>query len=88
VGADHSRDFELIPRFSLLDQEQLLSAQQSLLGIMNDFVYLADAGRSPTNTTDLLELSHQLAHIPCGPLYRSQVSPDREIIAYIREHSR
>ena len=54
---------------------------------MNDFTYLAQAGRTPKQTTDLLELSLTIAKTPCGPHYRSHISPDREIIAYIADHS-
>jgi hypothetical protein len=55
---------------------------------MNDFAYLADAYRTPKKSIDLLDLSRRLAQTPCGPLYRSHVSPDREINAYLTEHTR
>jgi hypothetical protein len=64
------------------------TTNRSVLGTMNDFAYLADAHRAPNKTTDLLQMSLHLAQTPCGPLYRSRISPDREIIAYIAEHAR
>jgi len=53
------------------------TANRSVLGTMNDFAYLAEAQPTAKNPTDLLELSLRLARTPCGPLYRSNVSPDR-----------
>jgi hypothetical protein len=64
------------------------TANRSVLGTMNDFALLAEAHRTAKNPTDLLELSLRLARTPCGPLYRSHISPDREITAYITEHTR
>jgi hypothetical protein len=64
------------------------TASRSVLGSMNDFAYLADAHRTPKKPIDLLELSLRLAQTPCGPLYRSHVSPDRELTAYVTEHTR
>jgi hypothetical protein len=64
------------------------TANRSVLGSMNDFAYLADACRTPEKSIDLLDLSLRLARTPFGPLYRSHISPDREIIAYAAEHTR
>jgi hypothetical protein len=63
------------------------TASRSVLGSMNDFAYLAAAHHAPNTATDLLELSLRLAQTPCGPLYRSHVSPDREITAHVTEHT-
>ena len=62
------------------------TTNRSVLGTMNDFTYLAEAHRNANQTVDLLELSLRLASTPCGPLYRSHISPDREIIAYLNQH--
>jgi hypothetical protein len=59
------------------------TANRSVLGTMNDVAHLAEA-RSPTN---LLELSLRLARTPCGPLYHSHTSPDREIAAHLSQHT-
>jgi hypothetical protein len=64
------------------------TANRSVLGSMNDFAHLAEAHGTPKKAIDLLELSLRLAQTPCGPLYRSHVSPDREITAYVTEHTR
>lgn len=64
------------------------TASRIVLGMMNDFVYLAGAQRVEKDVTDLVELSLQLAQTPCGPLYGRHVSPDREIIAYVAENAR
>jgi hypothetical protein len=49
------------------------------------------AGQQPVclraQEPDLLELSLRLARTPGGPLYRSHISPDREITAYVTEHT-
>jgi hypothetical protein len=63
------------------------TANRSVLGSMNDFAYLAEAHRTAKTSTDLLELSLRPAQTPCGPLYRSHISPDREITAYVTEHA-
>jgi hypothetical protein len=63
------------------------TANRSVLGTMNDFAHLAEAHATATNPTDLLERSLRLAQTPCGPLYRSHISPDREIAAYITQHT-
>jgi len=59
------------------------TANRSVVGIMNEFTFLAtthhDHGRP-----DLLDLSLQLATTPCSPLYRRNISPDRELAATLR----
>lgn len=57
------------------------TANRSVVGIMNEFAFLADAwrGRDP----DLLALAIRLAETPCGPLYRRNISPDRELAALV-----
>lgn len=55
------------------------TSNRSVLGIMNQFSYLAEGYREYLETTDLLELSLKLAHVPCSPLYKKAVSPDREL---------
>jgi hypothetical protein len=57
------------------------TANRSVVGIMNEFTYLADACRR--DEPDLLHLALRLAHTPCGPLYKRHVSPDRELAALI-----
>jgi hypothetical protein len=80
---------ELISREAaeMRSHQLVKTASRSVLGTMNDFAYLAAARRVEENLPDLIELSLQLAQTPCGPLYRRHVSPDREITAYVAEHT-
>jgi hypothetical protein len=73
---------------AMAEHQLAKTASRSVLGTMNDFAYLADAHRTPTHDPDLLDLSLNLAKTPCGPLYRSHISPDRELIAYLADHNR
>lgn len=63
------------------------TSNRSVLGIMNQFSYLAEGYREYLETSDLLELSLKLAHVPCSPLYKRETFPDRELHRWIREHS-
>jgi hypothetical protein len=73
---------------AMTDHQMANTASRSVLGTMNDFAYLADARRTPKRDPDLIDLSIKLADTPCGPLYRSHISPDREIVAYVAAHNR
>jgi Domain of unknown function (DUF6933) len=59
------------------------TASRSVLGVMNEFKYLADVYAKVDGETDLLALSMRLARTPCGPLYTRHVSPDRELAALV-----
>jgi hypothetical protein len=59
------------------------TANRSVVGSMNEFVFLADAWRDRGRADDLAALSLHLAEVPCSPLYRSEVSPDRAVAALI-----
>lgn len=58
---------------------------RSVVGVMNEFAFLAGHGRG-AEPVDLGDLSVRLAATPCGPLYRRHVSPDRELRAVLAEH--
>jgi hypothetical protein len=60
------------------------TANRSVVGIMNEFTFLAEAYRGDTPAPDLLALAIRLATTPCGPLYSKHVSPDRELDALLR----
>jgi Domain of unknown function (DUF6933) len=60
------------------------TANRSVVGIMNEFTFLADAYRGDIPVPDLLALALRLAATPCGPLYSKHVSPDRELDALLR----
>jgi hypothetical protein len=55
------------------------TANRSVVGVMNQFAYLADAYRQDFATNDLLGLSLKLSNVPCGPLYTGSVFPEREL---------
>jgi hypothetical protein len=57
------------------------TASRRVLGVMNEFVHLADQYRTGRGSLDLLDLSLWLSQVPCSPLYGSHVSPDRALLA-------
>jgi hypothetical protein len=66
------------------DYRVATTASRSVVGIMNEFSYLAAVYRDRHPDADLIDLAVRLAATPCGPLYRSNVSPDRELAAFLR----
>ena len=62
------------------------TSNRSVLGIMNQFSYLAEGYREYLETADLLELSLKLAHVPCSPLYERETFPDLELQRWIKNH--
>jgi hypothetical protein len=64
-----------------LEHRLAATANRSLVGVMNEFAYLADLDRA--ENPDLLRMSMRLATTPCGPLFQRHVSPDRELAALI-----
>jgi hypothetical protein len=60
------------------------TANRSVVGIMNEFTFLATTHRARGGRADLLDLSLRLATTPCSPLYRRNVSPGRELAATLR----
>ncbi len=62
------------------------TSSRSVLGIMNQFSYLAEGYRVHLETSDLIELSLKLAHVPCSPLYKRETFPDRELHRWIKEN--
>ena len=59
------------------------TANRSVLGIMNEFSFLADVYRRNDPGIDLLVMVRKLAATPCGPLHRRHISPDRELRAFL-----
>ncbi len=58
------------------------TANRSVVGVMNEFTFLADVWRD--GHVDLLALAIRLAATPCGPLYQTYGSPDRALAAVVR----
>ena len=59
------------------------TSNRSVVGIMNQFSYLAEGYRDYLETKDLLALSLRLSETPCSPLYKGAVSPGRELKQFI-----
>jgi hypothetical protein len=66
------------------DRRLAKTANRSVVGIMNEFTFLAEAYRGDTPAPDLPALAIRLAATPCGPLYSRHISPDRELAALFR----
>ncbi len=58
------------------------TANRSVVGIMNDFTFLADTYWTEIRP-DLRALAVRLARTPYSPLYRGHGSPDRELAALV-----
>ncbi len=63
------------------------TSSRSVVGSMNEFGFLADAHRAQHAELDLLEVSMKLSTVPCGPLYKRYVSPDRELHALVNSYT-
>ena len=61
------------------------TANRSVLGMVNQFSFLAEGYRDYLETQDLLTLSMKLADTPCSPLRKGQVFPYREVNAVVQE---
>jgi Domain of unknown function (DUF6933) len=66
------------------DRRLAKTANRSVVGIMNEFTFLAGAYSGDTPAPDLQALAIRLAATPCGPLYNKHISPDRELAALLR----
>jgi hypothetical protein len=68
------------------EQHLAKTNNRSVVGVMNEFVHLADWRRDEiTDPNDLMWLSLELAQTPCSPLYGRHISPDRELAATLAE---
>jgi Domain of unknown function (DUF6933) len=66
------------------DRRLAKTANRSVVGIMNEFTFLAGTYRGDTPDPDLQALAIRLAATPCGPLYSKHISPDRQLAALLR----
>lgn len=57
------------------------TSNRSVVGIMNQFSYLAEGYREYLETNDLLALSIRLSETPCSPLYKGAITPESELKA-------
>lgn len=85
VLARHQVDEVTVGRESMQTRDYRVAptASRSIVGSMNEFAFLADAYRQEDPELDLMDLSIRLSTVPCGPLYRRHVSPDRELHALL-----
>lgn len=56
------------------------TTNRSVIGVMNEFVYLAEGYRDHHGLTDPLALSLKLSGTPCGPLYKGPVFPNKAVL--------
>jgi hypothetical protein len=87
VLAAHTADAGFIAA-ELAEMGQLRLAKtsnRSVVGMMNEFTFLAEAHLGTGTQPNLLGLSVRLAGTPCGPLYKRHVSPDRELAALVAQ---
>ena len=61
------------------------TANRSVVGSMNDFVFLAEHYLAGGFPHDLLALSLRMAGTPCGPLRMGHGFPDLEVKALVAE---
>jgi hypothetical protein len=72
-----------------LEREHMRTCQlgrttnRSAVGVMTEFARLAEIHHDADPAIDLAALAIRLARTPCGPLYDSNVSPDRELAATV-----
>jgi hypothetical protein len=59
------------------------TTNRSVVGMMNEFAFLARAYVAHGSAPDLVELSLRLGRTPCSPLYKRKGSPDRELAAFL-----
>jgi len=59
------------------------TANRSVVGIMNEFTFLAEVHRANRDVNDLVALAVRLSRTPCSPLYKRHTSPDRELTALV-----
>jgi hypothetical protein len=69
------------------------TANRSVVGILNEFLrqaefLLAAYGYEKGDDGDLLAISAKLSEIPCSPLYKGPVSPDKALHELVNSDSR
>jgi hypothetical protein len=67
----------------MAEQRLAGTKNRSVIGIMNEFGHLGSAWRDLTGFDHLVALSVRLARTRCGPLHGRNVSPDRDLAAFV-----
>ena len=77
------------PRFvaaeiaATVDARWAKTANRSVVGIMNEFTYLAEADQVRDDARDPVALAVWLAGTPCSLLYKRHSFPDKELAALV-----
>lgn len=80
------------PRFvaaeiaAMTDAQWAKTSNRSVVGMLNEFSFLAEVDRAHERSEDLVSLAVRLAATPCGPLYKRHTFPDRELAELIATH--
>jgi len=59
------------------------TANHSVVGMMNEFSYLAEVDHAHDRSEDLVSMAVRLAGTPCSPLYKRHSFPNRELAALV-----
>lgn len=82
-----SGEFIAAERAEMVQIRLAKTSNRSVVGMMNEFTFLAEAHADPGAWSNLLGLSVRLAETACGPLYKRHVYPRRELAALLGEES-
>lgn len=80
------------PRFvaaevaATVDAQWAKTANRSVVGIMNEFSFLAEVDQAHERSEDLVSMALRLAGTPCSPLYKRHSFPDKELAALVATH--
>jgi hypothetical protein len=66
-----------------VDARWAKTANRSVVGIMNEFRFLAEVDQAHEDARDPVSLAVWLAGTPCSPLYKSHSFPDKELAAFV-----
>lgn len=83
AALDAGKDFIAAELAQMNDMRYAKTANRSLLGVMNQFAFLAQVYRDYDETDELLALSLRLADTPYSPLYKRHHKPDLELNALV-----
>jgi hypothetical protein len=83
IAADVEDVFIRAELAQMIEGRWAKTANRSVLGIMNDFTFLAGETRRRRGVDEPIELALWLAQTPCSPLYKGHISPDRELLAAV-----
>ena len=70
---------------AMVDALYAKTVSRSVVGVLNEFRFLAEVGRDHGGIDDLALLALELSTTPMGPLYGRHGSPDRELDVLVAE---